>query len=242
MGNYPGNKNIPGVYQKIINEIPFHNNYYELFCGGASIAKLLYDPISSVVKYNLNDIDKSVCTILKTKISTLDLNNNISITSKNYLDIMQSDLSLAGVDTFVFMDPPYLHETRKNNINLYKYEMNESDHMQLLLSSLQLKCNLMIIHPVCNLYDEVLKGWRKKILKIRYHNKTSIECLYMNYEKPNILQSDLYLGSNRTDRQRIKRKANRFISKLSTLPEQERNYILNQIRIQLMTTPAGPCR
>lgn len=92
----------------------------------------------------------------------------------------------------------------------------------------------MIIHPKCELYDNGLKDWRKVEVKIRYNNKTSIECLYMNYKEPGILQEDGYLGKDCWDRQRIKRKATRFLNKLIQLPELERNLILNKIKIQFM--------
>lgn len=137
-------------------------------------------------------------------------------------------LTTADTDTFVFMDPPYHHSTRPNNIKLYDYEMDNNDHVQLLQSLLQLKCNCMIIHPKCNLYDGYLREWRILQLKIRYHNKTSIENLYMNYNS-GPLQIDKYLGIDCWDRQRIKRKSERLISKLSVLPEQERQYLINRI-------------
>lgn len=219
---YPGHKKIFGVYHKIINQIPKHKKYYELFAGRAAIAKLLIEKESNA-KFYLNDIDGSLtdelrCTSAKAVISKLDA---INILKK---------LTVAGTDTFVFMDPPYLHSTRPNSIKLYKHEMTDSDHKQLLSSVLQLNCNVMIIHPVCELYDTRLKGWRKVLIKVRYHNKTSLECLYMNYDLPEQLQVDAYLGTDCWDRQRIKRKALSLVNKLIALPELERNYIIKRVQ------------
>ncbi|MGZ4079555.1 MAG: DNA adenine methylase, partial [Bacteroidia bacterium] len=148
------------------------------------------------------------------------------------VDIMKLFISTpAGTRRrFIFLDPPYKHSTRPRNIKIYgKNEMKDIDHVQLLSSATDLKDNCMIIHPKCELYDDILHDWRKIPLKLRYHRKTSNECLYMNYDKPVSLQTDVYLGKDRTDRQRIKRKGERFIKKFSELDALERKYILDRL-------------
>ncbi|MFY9308085.1 MAG: DNA adenine methylase [Bacteroidia bacterium] len=223
MKSYPGHKKINGVFHKIINEIPVHKVYYELFAGTAAIAKLIK---GTGVKLVLNDIDRSVTDKLNcipgitATITTIPATNILEKLIK----------SAAGTDVFVFLDPPYLHSTRPNSTKLYKYEMVDREHIQLLSTALQLKCNCMIIHPKCELYDNMLSSWRKVEIKVRYHGKTSIECLYMNYGAPDALQSDLYLGKDCWDRQRIKRKAERIVDKFDRLPVLERNYVLKLLK------------
>lgn len=137
---------------------------------------------------------------------------------------------MANTDTFIFMDPPYHHSTRINNKQIYKHEFSNDDHIQLLNYVLQLKCNWMLIHPVCDLYDEMLSECRKVYIKIRYNTKTSLECLYMNYKSPDILQTTKYIGSDCWDRQRIKRKGERTIKRILSLPPGEKQYILSAIK------------
>lgn len=217
---YTGHKKIFGTYHKIINQIPACKQYVELFAGSASIASLMSVLPEDII---LNDLDRSVtenlrCTFPKAKVTNHDYSYVLHL--------------LKGTDKkiFIFIDPPYLHSTRPNSTKLYKHEMSDDDHIRLLSSVLQLKCNIMIIHPKCELYDKKLKNWRKVEIKIRYNNKTSIECLYMNYEVPSTLQNDSYLGKDCWDRQRIKRKANSLVNKLLNLPELERNYIINRVQ------------
>ncbi|MBA7701401.1 hypothetical protein ES703_110137 [subsurface metagenome] len=90
----------------------------------------------------------------------------------------------------------------------------------------------MIIHPSCKLYDQALHSFRTVEAAVRYHNKTSIEKLYMNYPGPEQLLTYVYAGKDCWDRQRIKRKGDRTIQKLLSLPAIERNYILDRIRKQ----------
>lgn len=222
MKNYPGQKKILGLYHKIINQIPKHEIYYELFAGSGAIAKILIEK-KSKAKFYLNDIDKCItdklnCTVLEAEILNVDASK------------LLKKLIAAGTDTFIFIDPPYLHSTRPNSTKLYANEMSDADHKQLLSSVLQLNCNVMIVHPLCDLYDNWLKGWRKVLIKIRYHNKTSLECLYMNYDVPGTLQIDSLLGKDCWDRQRIKRKAISLVKKLKALPEQERNYVITRVQ------------
>lgn len=94
----------------------------------------------------------------------------------------------------------------------------------------------MIIHPSCEMYNQMLCEWRKVEIKVRYNGKTSIENLYMNYPQPELLQTYRYVGSDCWERQRIKRKGDRMIRKLQALPEIEKNYLLNRIQEELIIT------
>ena len=52
----------------------------------------------------------------------------------------------------------------------------------------------------------------------------------MNYPWPAQLLTYRFTGTDCWDRQRIKRKGDRLIKKLLSLPEQERNYIIDRIK------------
>ena len=220
MQNYKGHKKIQGVYQKIINHIPKHTQYLELFAGSASIYSLLSVPAGTVI---LNDKNPNTCRKLQSLFSGVTITNDCAVR------ILQLKKTVWTKETFIFLDPPYLHSTRPNSTELYEFEMTEREHIQLLHSVLQMNCNIMIIHPKCELYDTYLKDWYKVEVKIRYNRKTSIECLYMNY-LPDELQDYSYLGSDCWDRQRIKRKGERWVNKLMNLPELEKQYIINKIK------------
>lgn len=220
---YTGQKKIYGVYHKIINEIPACRKFVELFGGSAQITKLLLEatpPQFAIV----NEIDRSVT------VNYDFTGHNVTVKNENANYLIVTELSGAGKDTVAYLDPPYHHSTRPTNTELYNYEMTHEHHVQLLSNVLQLKCNVLIIHPKCELYDTMLKDWRKVPVKIRYHRKTSLEYIYMNYERPDALQTDMYLGDDCWDRQRIKRKCKRLIDKLQALPIQERTYILSRLK------------
>lgn len=223
LDKYTGHKNKAGLYQKIINQIPKHNIYAELFAGSASIFDLINVPASLSI---LNDIDAEVHKLLCQKY----LEFEVTLWNRNGIHFLSKMQPIWEVDTFVFLDPPYLHETRPNGTNLYKHEMTKSDHVQLLSNCLVMKCNIMIIHPKCDLYETMLFNWRKIEVKVRYNKKTSIEVLYMNYPEPIELQDYSYLGNNCWDRQRIKRKVENYIEKFKKMPLLEKNYIIDNLK------------
>lgn len=228
---YPGNKNIPGLIQKIVNQIPPCTDFYELYAGSAAVSRFLSVRTGNTVRYHLNDLDPDVTDKYVHRAGGI-------VTNVPAVDLIQS-LKTAGSleNVFLFIDPPYHHESRPNNTHLYKFEMTSIDHVKLLSSVRDLKCNCMIIHPQNSLYDHVLKSWRTLQLKVRYHNKTSIENLYMNYPRPEQLLSYAVVGSDCWDRQRIKRKGDRLVKKLLSLPEAERNYILDRIKTGVSFCP-----
>lgn len=83
-------------------------------------------------------------------------------------------------DVFMYIDPPYLHSTRKNY--LYKYEMKDSEHEELL--------KVLVAHPGKalvsgydnDLYNDMLSGWYKVQKKTNAEaGKIRTEILWMNY-------------------------------------------------------------
>lgn len=221
--SYPGNKNIPGLIQKIVNQIPVCINFYELFAGSASLSRFLSVLPGVELYYFINDIDPLVTKYFSYPSGSI-------ITNFNALHYIESAyLTNVSEYAFLFLDPPYLASTRNSQKQLYSTYLTNLDHVRLLnlITTLDIKC--MIIHPSCDLYNKALKDWRTVNISVRYHNKTSKEKLYMNYPEPHTLLTYACYGNNCWDRQRLKRKADRLLKKLSSLPTSEMNYILNKL-------------
>jgi hypothetical protein len=62
-------------------------------------------------------------------------------------------------DVFIYADPPYLHSTRKRY--LYKYEMTDADHLEMLKALADHLGPVMISGYENDLYNSILEGWRK---------------------------------------------------------------------------------
>lgn len=91
-----------------------------------------------------------------------------------------------GEDSFFYLDPPYMPETRHGNkAATYAHEMNVDDHAALLDALLQLKGKAMLSGYAAPLYDAKLKAWRREELKTKAHMANSgeerTEVIWFNY-------------------------------------------------------------
>lgn len=83
-------------------------------------------------------------------------------------------------DVFIYADPPYLHGTRKNY--LYKHEMKDSEHVELLEILLNHPGKVILSGYDNKLYNDMLAGWRKESIKTQAENGLKrVETIWMNY-------------------------------------------------------------
>jgi len=216
--NYPGGKNGNGAYQHIINLIPPHRVFIELFGGSAPISRYKRPADENyIVELNTAAIDEN-----NYPAGSIVINNcSISLLRSNYFP--------ACKDTFIYADPPYLFSTRSHKAKIYKHEFTDTDHsdlLQLLSSTLAM---VMISAYDNELYNYLLTGWHKHTYKGMTRQGPRTETLYMNYPAPQELHDYSWLGKNCTDRQRIKRKLQRKIDGLKKLPVLEQKAIIHSL-------------
>lgn len=87
-------------------------------------------------------------------------------------------------DVFIYADPPYVHGTRKNY--LYRYEMNDSMHEDLLKKLVRHPGKILLSGYDNDMYNDMLREWNKVQKPTRTeggHART--ETLWMNYEIEN---------------------------------------------------------
>lgn len=97
------------------------------------------------------------------------------------VDALKLIRDMHGESTFIYIDPPYMKETRKKK-NQYNHEMTDEQHVKLLQIVKESDCKIMISAYENELYNNTLVDWRKE------HKSTTAECsrrrvetLYMNY-------------------------------------------------------------
>lgn len=84
-------------------------------------------------------------------------------------------------DVFIYADPPYLLSTRKNH--LYKHEMTDADHVELLEALLHHPGKVLISGYDNELYNNMLEGWYKAQTRTLVEGGLKrTETLWMNYD------------------------------------------------------------
>ena len=226
--HYFGGKGGSGTYQAIINHIPPHDCYIEPFLGAGSIMK---HKKPATVSIGI-DMDGEVVDFWKaaTNGTPCSITQGYGI---EFLEALSNDpgfLKGPPGHTFIYIDPPYLLDTRKSKKSKYKYELTEKDHRRLLdiLNKLS-DYNIAISCYDNPLYGLKLKGWSYIDYNSMTRNGLARERLYMNYPTPVTLHDFSFLGEDFRERERIRNKIRRHVARLKHLPELERNAILMAI-------------
>lgn len=124
----------------------------------------------------------------------------------------------------VYCDPPYLKETR-SSARRYRFDYEEQDHLELLRLLKRLPCQVILSGYPSALYEEWLPGWRSVALQVMNQGGVRTEKVWFNFSLEQVHWAR-YAGKDRTDRQRIKRKAESWGQRYRALPPGERLSVL----------------
>lgn len=214
--NYPGGKG--GVFQKLINRMPPHEVYIESHLGGGAVMRNKRPARSNIGI----EIDPEVVTRW-TNMHPI----GFELVHDNAIDYLKK-YRFTGKE-LVYCDPPYLRKTRKKDERLYTYDYSREDHIEILEVLKSLPCMVMISGYESALYNESLKGWHTHSFQSACHHGVATEWLWMNYSAPGELHDYRYVGDTFRERERIKRKTNRWVSRLQSMPVLERQALLSAI-------------
>ena len=215
---YVGGKRQYGVYQRIINLMPPHEVYIETHLGGGGIMRNKLP-----AKRNIGiEIDPKVIEKWKEGNSL-----EIELIHGDAINYLQSH-EFTG-NELIYCDPPYVRETRKKRVKLYKYEYTVEQHIELLEVIKTLPCKVMISGYESMLYRESLKGWHTYVFRAGCHHGMGTEWLWMNYPAPIELHDYRYLGDTFRQREKIKKKTTVWVRKFQKMPVLERQALLHAI-------------
>jgi len=123
----------------------------------------------------------------------------------------------------VYCDPPYVRSTRKGSRDLYRHEMSDQQHIWLLRVLRALNCRVILSGYWSRLYADKLRDWYHTSFEAMTRGgKTATEHLWMNFGPPVELHDYSFLGADFRERERIKRKKQRWTKRLSSMPILER--------------------
>lgn len=226
--SYFGGKESNGTYQTIINLIPPHDTFCSLFLGNCAITRHIKPALTGI----LNDLDAVVC----------DAWNYLEIIGKKgegysdyrlmnlpALEVLSFLQSLTTGKIFIYLDPPYLKDTRKNQANVYRFEMTKAQHVELLEKITAMPDFMIMISCYPNdLYDMYLHEWQYKDFYSTIRGGVALERVYYNYEFTGELHDNRYFGGNFREREQVKRIKNSLLKKMRQLPDSIRNAVIQE--------------
>ena len=214
MGSYFGSKATTGLCQPLIAMMPPHHTYIETHLGGGAIMKRKPPALENIGI----DIDPRA-------LSRFDCGYPVRLVNGCAHEFLRG-YDFAGAE-LVYSDPPYLMHTRTSG-RRYRYDYEEGDHVELLELLKTLPCAVIVSGYASVLYEERLKGWNTLELQVMNQAGVRTERLWFNFVVDRVHWAS-YAGKNFTDRQRIKRKAERWGKHYTALPRAERVAVLAAI-------------
>lgn len=210
---YFGSKAASGAYQAIIAQMPPHDTYIETHLGSGVVMRAKPKAARSIgVEIDRKALDAFEPTY------PVRLWHGDAVTFLKHLNFKPAGRVL------IYADPPYLHETRTSQ-QRYAYEYTASDHRKLIAVLKSVPASVILSGYPSKLYDKLLPDWRTIEFQAMTRGGVRTEKLWMNFEA-NAVHWATFAGVNRTDRQRIKRKAARWAKNYRALLPTERVAIL----------------
>ena len=220
---YPGGKN--SSFRRIVNQIPPHTAYIEPFLGSGAVMRYKAPALVNI------GLDLDPLAIAEFRAETKG--TICPKTSQSTYQIIRADCVmwfrgpgakwLADPDCVIYMDPPYLLETRKSDKAIYNYEFFRDDqHRELLDLCNRSKAKILISGYQGDLYNTSLAGWRRLSYTAATRGGGVTESLWINYPEPDRLHDYRYIGDDYRECEKLTRRANRWVDRLLSLPALER--------------------
>lgn len=217
MPGYPGSKNGAGVAERIIGQMPPHDEYIEGFAGSAAVFRRK----APCKKSWLIDIDPKTCQQLG---STLGGYAGVDVVCASFLDWIKTYRWSVRPSTLIYLDSPYLQDVRSRT--LYDFEFNApKQHKELLELMRKLPCMVMATHYYALLWHNQLFDWRRVEIPTMTHGGKRIEVLWCNFEAPQLLHDPRFAGGGYRERENIARKRRRWAAKFAKMDRRERQAV-----------------
>jgi DNA adenine methylase len=197
-GSYFGGKGAAGVVHHIINQIPYHQTFISGFLGRCAVMRWKR-PASQNIAF---DLDAAVIAEWRDAAGV-----DIKLYRADFLGFIDLLDELQDEDTFLYLDPPYLPETRTSK-NQYNFELTHDQHFNMLNKIRELPCRVALSCYDSEMYQVMLHDWRKIQFPAQTRGGPRTETLYMNYPEPtpNQLHDPRFVGTNFRVRERGKRR------------------------------------
>ena len=94
-------------------------------------------------------------------------------------------------DALIYVDPPYIHASRRDPKHGYRHEMTNEDHRKLAEILRSVRGMVIISSYPCALYEELYSDWRCIEKRTRTLGKSATEVLWLS---PNIPEKQMELA------------------------------------------------
>lgn len=233
---YPGSKAAAGVAERIAGLLPSHPTYVEAFLGyGAVMRRKRRAAVNIGIDLDPAVIDHWNAAALAGNADAA----GVQLICGNAVDRLPTLPAVRDPDAVVYIDAPYLLDARTSGRLLYGCEMTTPEaHTALIGVARALPCRVVVSHYPHHLYDSLLADWRHIDIPARTRGSTRTERVWLNFPEPTTFHDPFLANVGYRERERVKKRGNRWLARLDRLPPAERQYIIDQLRSRL-DVPGG---
>jgi 16S rRNA G966 N2-methylase RsmD len=248
---FPVGKNLRQTLSRIINQIPPHGAYVELFAGSAAVLRhkrparlsiavdlspgaidALAGKVPAVVSCQLSVVSGHLQWAADEGPGTLLIHGDAIEFVRRLVSNPQSPIPNA----FIYADPPYL-ETSCSTRPRYEHVLTAAQHAELLDLLGKLTCPVAVSGYFSELYAAKLARWRSiHWPEITRGGFSRDQWLWMNYPEPAELHDYRFLGQNYRERENLARQKRRWIERLRRMPRLKRLMLMEAL---LAAVPGG---
>lgn len=215
---YPGSKDAAGSAERIVRLFPPHSLYVEPFLGGGAVLRRKTPALRTI---GIDDDGRVVAAWKRVEWPGLEL---IEDDGLSWLEA-----SSLPADALVYADPPYPRSTRSRR-RLYAHEWTDAEHRRLLDCLLSLPCSVVVSSYENPMYSEAFAAWERDSWRTMTRGGVRIEHAWASRSTlARFGESARCAGRDFRERERLKRKAQRWRAKLERMPERERAVILAEL-------------
>lgn len=208
-----GSKGAAGAWQRIVSQLPAHRVFVETFAGGAALTR--HKRAAELTL--LIERDEQTAATLG---AAMRDRPGVHVVNADALAVLR--LETLPADVVVYCDPPYVMSARKSRRDYYNHEWSDADHVRFLDWLRGARCPVVVSGYWSEIYGVRLADWRHFAFTVGTRRGIATEHVWMNFPEPASYHDTQHVGENFTERQRIKRKAARWVAMLAAMPAAER--------------------
>jgi hypothetical protein len=239
MTTYPGGKEGEGVWQRIVNLMPPHKVYVEMFAGGGAVLRHK-EPAERTLVFELH---REALDDLRGRYFALRQPAETAIAwhNQDVFEWLRVAAPALGPGVLLYADPPYPLSARRSDRCNYHHELTDEQHVELLELLTSTAARVMVSGYRCPIYDAWLSEWTRVDYMAMTRGGVMVpESLWLNFSPPAELHGYEHVGTNYRERERIKRKRKRWLANFAELPEHERGAIFSDLDNYMKNQRSNP--
>lgn len=249
MTKFVGSKSASGAAQQIVSMLPAHDVFVEAFAGRGAVS-LLKKPARYTFLYEKNPQTANDLLQLVNRsrlfrnvyfysdggqpyplsLPTLPDDCNCFVICEDVFNCLPSLLMAEG-NVCMYCDPPYMRSVRRDpHRDYYFHDWPDDAHVGFLEWATAANFPVAISGYASEFYNLLLPRWHTRTFGVGTRGGRALEKVWMNYDPAAVVLHDArFVGNSFTDRQRIKRKAARWVRRLVSMEAAERQAVLDAV-------------